>query len=181
MYRGTPPWAIDRPQRVFQRLADTGEITGRCGTGEHVLVAAALGLDAVGVDLAPTAITAAERKALDRGLTARFEVLDVVNVPTLHETFDTVLDCGLLHALPDDAIAPFVRAVAAVLRPGGRYHLLCMSDAQPGHAGPRRTSQAFIREAFADGWEVRAITPAALEVTIGSGTMRAWYAAITRC
>ena len=57
MYGGTPPWDIGRPQTVFQ-LADDGAIIGRvldvgCGTGEHALLAASLGLDAVGVDPAP--------------------------------------------------------------------------------------------------------------------------------
>jgi len=79
MYDGTPPWDIGRPQPVFQRLADAGAISGRvldvgCGTGEHALLAASLGLDALGVDTAPSAVAAARRKAGHRGLPARFLV-----------------------------------------------------------------------------------------------------------
>ncbi len=59
-YEGTPPWEIGRPQPAFAALAESGRLEGPlldvgCGTGEHVLMAAALGLDATGIDIAPTA------------------------------------------------------------------------------------------------------------------------------
>jgi 2-polyprenyl-3-methyl-5-hydroxy-6-metoxy-1,4-benzoquinol methylase len=83
VYAGTPPWDIGRPQPVFLRLAEAGDIQGRvldagCGTGEHVLMAAERGLDATGIDAAPRAIAAAQRKAAERGLTARFLVWDAL-------------------------------------------------------------------------------------------------------
>ena len=48
-YAGKPPWDIDRPQPAFVALAESGLVTGRvldvgCGTGEHALMAAAMGL-----------------------------------------------------------------------------------------------------------------------------------------
>jgi SAM-dependent methyltransferase len=185
MYDDTPPWDIGRPQPIVQRLADAGEINGRvldvgCGTGEHTLLAAALGLDAVGVDIAPKAVAIARRKAAERGLDARFQVLDVAHLATLDQTFDTVIDCGLLHTLPEQAIPAFVDALASVMRPGGRYHLLCVSDRQPGLAGPRRTSRGFIRATFRDGWEIVAIDEAELAVTIADGALHAWHAVIVR-
>jgi DNA-binding MarR family transcriptional regulator len=99
---------------------------------------------------------------------------------SLDGAFDTVLDCGLLHTLADDVVPRFIEAVRSVLRPGGVYHLLCISDRQPGHAGPRRVSQSFIRTAFADGWRVDAIDAATLEVTMHPGALQAWQATITR-
>src|SRR6266540_196061 len=107
LYTGTPPWDIGRPQPALLALAEAGAIRGRvldvgCGTGEHVLMAAGLGLEATGVDVAPTAIEAAERKARDRGLSARFLVGNVLELGALDERFDTVLDCGLFHVLTDD-------------------------------------------------------------------------------
>ena len=44
------------------RVLDAG-----CGTGEHTLMAAALGLEATGFDVAATAIAIANTKARDRG------------------------------------------------------------------------------------------------------------------
>jgi methylase of polypeptide subunit release factors len=60
-YQATPPWDIGRPQPAFARLAAEGRLRGRvidvgCGTGEHVLMAAAAGCDTLGVDIAPSAI-----------------------------------------------------------------------------------------------------------------------------
>src|SRR2546430_4140141 len=98
MYAGTPPWDIGRPQPAFVELANAGVLRGRvldvgCGTGEHALMAAGLGLNAVGIDMAPAAIAIAERKARDRGLTARFMVANALELWSLNEQFDTVLDC----------------------------------------------------------------------------------------
>lgn len=75
LYTTQPPWDIDRPQPAFLTLAEAGTVQGRildigCGTGEHALMAARLGLDATGIDLATNALQSAEDKARDRGLTA---------------------------------------------------------------------------------------------------------------
>ncbi len=144
MYAGTPPWDIGRPQPVFIRLAEAGAIRGRvldvgCGTGEHVLMAAALGLEATGVDAAPTAIAAAQRKARDRDLAARFLEWDALELAELGEQFDTVLDSGLFHVFDDERRARYVEALATVARPGGSYLMCCFSDRQPGAWGPTVT------------------------------------------
>ena len=75
--QGVPPWDIGRSQPAFAELAERGLVAGRvldagCGTGEHTLMAAALGLEATGFDVAATAIAIANTKARDRGLDARF-------------------------------------------------------------------------------------------------------------
>src|SRR6266508_6335565 len=92
LYAGTPPWDIGRPQPAFLALADAGAIQGRvldvgCGTGEHVLMCAGLGLDATGVDLAAAALRSAEEKARERGRTARFLHHDARELAELGESF----------------------------------------------------------------------------------------------
>jgi ubiquinone/menaquinone biosynthesis C-methylase UbiE len=143
-------------------------------------MAAGLGLEAIGVDLAPTAIGIARDKARDRGLQARFVVADALDLATLGERFDTVLDCGLFHIFSDSERPLFVASLAAVTRPGGRYHMLCFSDRQPGQFGPRRVRQDEIRSSFADGWRVDSIEPAILEITVNPAGAAGWLAAITR-
>jgi len=185
LYAGTPPWDIGRPQPAFLALAEAGAIRGRvldvgCGTGEHVLMAAGLGLETTGLDAAPTAIDAARRKARDRGLTARFLVWDALRLAELGERFDTVLDSGLFHVFTDEDRPRFVEGLRAVVRPGGRYLMLCFSERQPGLWGPRRVTRAEIRASFADGWRVDAIEPARFDVTFDPGGAQAWLASITR-
>jgi hypothetical protein len=84
-----------------------------CGTGEHTLMAAGLGLDATGVDLAARALRAAGQKARDRGLTARFLRQDALRRHDLRESFGTVLDCGLFHIFGGDRAATLPAAIGA--------------------------------------------------------------------
>ncbi|HEV2446247.1 MAG TPA: class I SAM-dependent methyltransferase [Candidatus Sulfopaludibacter sp.] len=185
MYACTPPWDIGHPQPVFQALADAGEIRGRvldvgCGTGEHALMAAALGLDATGIDSAAAAIEVARSKAARRGLPARFLVGSALELAALGSQFDTVLDSGLFHVFDDAGRGAFVDSLKAVIPPGSRYFMLCFSDLQPGDFGPRRVTQSEIRASFAEGWRIDSIEPAKFEIRIVPDGALAWLARITR-
>jgi SAM-dependent methyltransferase len=185
VYAGTPPWDIGRPQPVFLRLAEAGDIQGRvldagCGTGEHVLMAAERGLDATGIDAAPRAIAAAQRKVAERGLTARFLVWDALRLAELEEHFDTVIDSGLFHVFDDDRRARYIEALGKVVLPDARYLMCCFSDRQPGDWGPRRVRRDEIRAAFSVGWEVESIEPAQFETNLDPPIIEAWLAVITR-
>ncbi len=183
-YMGTPPWDIGRPQPVFLRLADAGAIVGRvldvgCGTGEHVLMAADRGLDATGVDSAPRAIAAAQRKSAERGVAARFLLWNALRLADLDERFDTVIDSGLFHVFNDDDRARYVEALDSVLQPGGSYLMCCFSDRQPGEWGPRRVSQEDIRGSFDVGWTVTSIEATRFVTNLDPPLAEAWLAIIT--
>jgi 2-polyprenyl-3-methyl-5-hydroxy-6-metoxy-1,4-benzoquinol methylase len=82
---GPTPWDIGRPQTAFVELAQACELHGRvldmaCGTGEHALMAARLGLEASGVDRSQRAIATAKAKAEQRGLAVRFVVWDALKL-----------------------------------------------------------------------------------------------------
>jgi SAM-dependent methyltransferase len=188
-----PPWDIGRPQPAFVRLADRGLLAGRlldagCGTGEHVLLAASRGAEAMGVDISPHAIARAREKAAERGLTARFEVADALHLGPLGTTFDVVVDSGVFHIFDDADRERYVASLAAALRPGGQLYLMCFSDRQPGTFGPRRVRQDELRAAFSDGWEVASIEADTFEVNPGiefsPGTQaagaQAWLASLVR-
>jgi ubiquinone/menaquinone biosynthesis C-methylase UbiE len=185
IYQGKPAWDIDRPQPAFLRLADAGLVSGvvldvGCGTGEHALMAAAAGRDAVGVDMAAAAIATAERKARDRGLEARFVVMNALELDTLNERFDTVLDCRLFHVLDDDDRVTYPRSLASVLPSGGHYFLLCFSDRQPGDWGPRRVTRDEIKATFAHGWRIDSIEPTTIDINVDPYGAQAWIASITK-
>ena len=184
-YQATPPWDIDGPQPAFAQLAADGGLRGRvldvgCGTGEHVLLAAEVGCEAMGMDIAPSAIRLAEAKAVERRLPARFIVGDARELRSLGEQFDIVLDCGLFHVFDDEDRPRFVESLAQAVRPGGRYFMLCFSEEEPAGWGPRRVTQAEIRAVFMNGWEVETIERTELHVTIRTEPVRAWFATIRR-
>jgi cyclopropane fatty-acyl-phospholipid synthase-like methyltransferase len=183
MYAATPPWDIGRPQLAFQALA--GELRGRildigCGTGEHALMAAQRHLEVTGIDSSPTAIEIAKRKARERGLDVRFLVYNALDLASLGETFDTVLDMGLFHVFDDPHRAAYVESLKAVAPPGSRYFMMCFSEHQLGDFGPRRVTQAEIRQSFARGWRVDSIEPVTLEANAPLDGIAAWLARITR-
>jgi len=183
----TAPWDIGRPQPGFVRLADEGRLTGRlldagCGTGENALLAASRGADVTGIDVAPTAIARARAKASERGLDARFEVADALDLARLSLTVDTVIDSGVFHVFDDGDRARYVASLAAVLRPGGACYLMCFSDREPGTWGPRRVGADELRVAFSDGWAVESITADTFDINPmdGATQVQAWQAAIRR-
>lgn len=185
LYARTPPWDIGRPQPAFLTLAEAGAIQGRvldagCGTGEHTLMAADLGLEATGVDLAANALRRAEQKARERGLTARFLRYDARNLGELGETFDTVLDCGLFHIFSGEDRAAYVTSLHSALTPGGRYHMLGFSDREPGRWGPHRLTREDITAAFEDGWRLDTIEPATIDISIDPGAISAWLVTAIR-
>jgi cyclopropane fatty-acyl-phospholipid synthase-like methyltransferase len=183
------PWDIGRPQPAFARLAGEGLLAGRvldvgCGTGEHTLLAANHGADATGVDVAPTAIERARAKAAERGVTARFEVADVLDLAAaqLAGQPDTVIDSGVFHVFSDADRPRYLASLTAVLRPGGRLYLMCFSDRQPGEFGPRRVREDELRAAFSDGWTAESITADTFDINSiqGFSQAQAWLAVLRR-
>ena len=179
-----PPWDIGQPQPAFVALAEAGRITGKvldvgCGTGENALFLCQRGLDVLGLDLSSVAIAEARMKAQARGVLARFVAGNALDLLSLEETFDTVIDSGLLHILSDSDRARLVASLYAVLRSGGYLHLLAFNE-HASWPGPRRLTQAEIRSSFERGWEVEAISASRFEVVDGSGGAEASLASIRR-
>ena len=185
-YRGDrPPWEIDRPQAAVERLLDEGALRGDvldvgCGTGENAMLLASRGLHVLGVDWAASAVEMARAKAAERSLEVAFEVADGIGLHALGRSFDTILDSALFHTFSDEARTEYVPSIGRVTRPGSMLYLLCFSELEPWDGGPRRVTQAEIRDAFADGWVVRSIVPERYEMRISPGYALAWLATIER-
>ena len=188
--RNAAPWEIGRPQPAIVRVADSGELSAPvldagCGSGEHALLAATMGLEATGVDVAQTAIERARAKARARGLLAEFLVGDVLDLPgieRLQPPFQTVIDAGCFHTFANADRPVYAASLAAVTEPGGVLHLLCFSELTPGSDGPRRVTQAELRQVFSRDWIVDRIDADVFSVNAHWVGLQpnAWLARIVR-
>jgi cyclopropane fatty-acyl-phospholipid synthase-like methyltransferase len=173
---------MDVADRIAGSVLDAG-----CGTGENALYFASRGYTVTGIDFIEEAIRRAKRKAAERGVQATFLVQDALTLKGWSERFDNVIDCGLFHGFSDEDRRRYAEGVAAVLRPGGRLFLLCVSDEEPGTHGPRRVSKKELHDAFAEGWVIESIEPVQVEVspdlkdmTFSEGGPKAWFAVMRR-
>ena len=201
----SPPWDIGRPQPAFVRLADSAnsggaiaalttlgetgsETSGTAATPSSqipaIQAAVSKGANALGIDISPRAIQRARDKAAERGIAARFEVADALNLWQFGLAFDTVIDSGVFHIFDDEDRARYVASLASVVEPGGSLYLICFSEHQPGTSGPGRVRQDELRAAFRDGWNVTEIVPEKFEVNpesgFGTAAVEAWLATIRR-
>ncbi|RDH79413.1 class I SAM-dependent methyltransferase [Mycolicibacterium moriokaense] len=165
-YRDGPaPWNIGRAQPAVVRLASAGAFSGTvldagCGTGDNALHLASLGLGVTGVDVAADALRLAD----------------------LGRTFDTVLDCGLLHTFDRGERSSYAASLASVTRRGGTRHVLCFSDQGPD-TGPHPLSRDEVDDAFTAGvgWQVVAVEPDRIHTRFHGGDgAPAWCAAVER-
>jgi SAM-dependent methyltransferase len=165
----TAPWVIGEPQPAIVALEQAGALRGTildvgCGLGEHTILLTALDYDALGVDYAPTAIAQARANAAAKGVSARFEVADAMDLGT-DPRYDTILDSALFHIFGDEDRPRYVASLHDVLKPGGLLHVLALSDAGRGF-GPQ-VSEAQIRAAFADDWELEALETTTYRGVVG--------------
>jgi SAM-dependent methyltransferase len=119
------PWLDVKPGT---RVLDVG-----CGVGRWSRLLAARGARVTGVDLSPTMIAQAQRRAAAAGLAERcsFRVEDLSKLE-LEGQFDVVLGVTVLqHILDPELLRAAVRGMTARLAPGGRMILLEAAPAAP--------------------------------------------------
>jgi len=186
-YKGTPAWGIGHPQRAFEALLENGEIKpGRaldigCGRGENAIMLAMNGFDVTGIDLAEIAISDAKAKASERHVNVNFVVGDVLRMDQLFKEseFDVIIDSFLFHTFTDEERPIFAKQVYRVLKPGGKYFMLCFSDKDLAGSGPRRISKAEIEHTFTPLFKIIYIADSSLVAT--TGKREAYLLSAVRC
>jgi SAM-dependent methyltransferase len=142
------------------RVLDVG-----CGVGRWSRLLAAKGAQVTGVDLSPTMIAQAQRRAAAEGVAARcsFRVQDLSQLE-IEGQFDLVLGVTVLqHILEPQLLRAAVRSMAARLAPGGRMILLEAAPAAPVDRCDSTVFQARRRDVYLElfrdcGLELRALT-----------------------
>lgn len=154
-------WNRGKPSPPLRQYLERHPIRGRalvpgCGHGHEVSLAVEHGLDAVGLDIAPTGI--AEARALYPALAERFVVGDLFNPPAAWRGgFDVVLEHTCMSGLHPSLRADYRRGIDLMLRPGGLLVGVWFIDPQldPGEEGPPyEFSVPDLTTLFADGYAI---------------------------
>ena len=159
--RGEAPWDKGAPAPALKQYLERHKVRGRtlvpgCGRGHEVALAVERGLDATGLDIAPTAT--AEARALYPHLAARFVTGDFFDPPAwMRGAFDVVLEHTCMSALPPALRADYRRGLDLTLRAGGLLIGVWYinPDLDPGEEGPPFPfSVRALTALFADGYEI---------------------------
>jgi len=135
-------WNKGEPAPPLVQYLERNPIKGRtlvpgCGHGHEVALAVQHGLDATGLDIAPTGI--AEAKARYPQLADRFIVGDLFNpAPELRGAFDVVLEHTCMSGLHPSLRPSYRRGIDLTLKRGGLLVGVWFinPDLDPGDEGP---------------------------------------------
>jgi SAM-dependent methyltransferase len=154
-------WDKGMPSLPMRQYLERHPTKGRtlvpgCGHGHEVTLAVECGLDAIGLDIAPTAI--AEARALYPQIAERFIVGDLFNpAPELRGAFDVVMEHTCMSGLPPALRASYRRGIDLTLKPGGVLIGVWFinPNLDPGYEGPPfRFPVPELTSLFADGYEI---------------------------
>ena len=159
--QGDSPWDKGAPSPPLKQYLERHPIRGRalvpgCGRGHEVALAVEHGLDATGLDIAPTAVTEAQEKYPQ--LADRFVTGSLFDPPPeFYSAFDVVLEHTCLCALPPSLRPQYRQGIDLTLRRGslliGVWYINPNLD--PGEEGPPYPFSApDLAALFADGYEI---------------------------
>ena len=110
------------PAQVAQLASHQGKtrnvIDLGCGTGTHSIYLAQQGFSVIGVDISPTAIMRAQKKASQAGVKPKFIVHDVTRLDFLKGPFEIALDVGCFHGMNAAAQQRYSLELTQLMQPG---------------------------------------------------------------
>jgi 2-polyprenyl-3-methyl-5-hydroxy-6-metoxy-1,4-benzoquinol methylase len=160
------PWDTKGPKESVVAWQEQGLITGDvldigCGLGDNAIYLAQHGHQVTALDISPTALITAERRADDAGVDVRFAVADSAELAGYRDAFDTIVDSGMFHCLDEEAKASYAAAAHRAARPGARLLIACFSEANDDPLrGQRAVRESTIRDILGGaGWTITSLTP----------------------
>ncbi len=170
-YRGsTPPsWDIGRPAHELQRAVNKGLIRPCrlvdlcCGSGTDAVFLARHGFHVTGIDIAPTALSLAQQKAREAGVSVQWLLADILALPKL-KPFDVIYDRGCYHVVRDQGLAAYLETVRRLSHPGTQLLLLAArQDELTRDSDPAGVTEEEIRYDFLSRFDLEWLRPIRLE------------------
>lgn len=160
-------WTRTEPQQELIELVEKGKIKPckaidiGCGEGWYSIYLASKGFDVLGIDLSEKAIQYAKKNAANEMVNVRFVAMDIADLDKLKEKFDFVLEWGVMHHIMLPQRREYIKNVANLLNPNGKYISVCFNEQSPEFGGPGKkyresplgtkiyySSQSELRELF---------------------------------
>lgn len=159
--KGEVYWDKGAPSPPMKQYLECHAVSGRalvpgCGRGHEVALAVEHGLDATGLDIAPTAV--AEARERYPNLAVRFVTGDLFNPPAeMRGAFDLVLEHTCMSGLPPALREDYRRGIDLTLQRGGLLIGVWFinPDLDPGEEGPPFPFTVVdLTALFAEGYEI---------------------------
>jgi ubiquinone/menaquinone biosynthesis C-methylase UbiE len=126
-------WELGKPRPILREYVEKDVLKkGKaldicCGAGTNTVYLAENGFEMTGIDISPTAIGYAEKKAAQANVHVSFKVQNFLELPFEDAEFDFVFDMGCFHHVKPEDRAKFIKGVHRVLKKRGIYMLTCFS------------------------------------------------------
>jgi SAM-dependent methyltransferase len=150
-----PSWDARQAAPELVRVVEEEEIVKPCrvvvlgcGSGDNAIYLAQQGFDVTAIDLAPTALRIAEKKADEAGVKVNWMLADVLNVPNL-EPFEFVFDRGCYHNVRYVDTEGFVESLEKITAGDARCLILSLN-----RDGPPGIREQTMRDDFAEAFEI---------------------------
>ena len=134
------PWEKGAPHPALRGWMQTNPLEGRilvpgCGSGHDVRALADAGAEVVGLDLAPSAIAAADRfPKVGKESYVQGDLFALP--PSWAAGFDGVFEHTCFCAIPPEKRPDYLAAVTRILKPGGRFLAVFFFDPDSEDGGP---------------------------------------------
>lgn len=163
------PWNIGEPQPKLAELEPQGVFRGDvldagCGIGETSLFLARLGYTVVGLDLAPSAVAAAQQAAAGHDLPVTFDVADLTTLQGYEGRFGAVVDSGTIPAVEDAKRADYLASLARSTTDDATLSILTFSrDARAVMPkGPTLFSEDELGSLVEKDWAIDRLEPSSI-------------------
>ncbi|WP_261345346.1 class I SAM-dependent methyltransferase [Thalassoroseus pseudoceratinae] len=183
---GDMPWDSGLPSRELLRVLDEQAIPPGsalelgCGTGTNAVALAERGFHVTAVDLSPTALEFAQKKADANGVSVNWQCGDITDLSFVETPFDFLFDRGCYHCVRKIDLPGFQETVLSACRQGTQLLMITGNSNAPGSGGPPRLSADEIRTDWSEWFDIGFLREIHLEDAGGVEGPLAWSCLMTR-
>jgi 2-polyprenyl-3-methyl-5-hydroxy-6-metoxy-1,4-benzoquinol methylase len=166
-----PTWRISEIPKEVQEVVEKkwfspgdSVLDIGCGSGEIAAWLAEREFKVLGVDYAAAAIDIANEQYANSDDNLTFEAIDICQPAAIHSKFQSLIDRGCLHGIPEVYAPVYVENVASYCVPGAKFLLLFATNKGPRQKTveedrKRKSGKIFIEKLFQGKFNILSVEP----------------------